>query len=478
MRRRSGSTSSPSARAARALGTLLGAFVLAGCAASELRPATAPRPPADVARPSRLEAPPAPVVVTAPFAPDSGTLALRCARVFDGESAEVLRDAVVLIRAGRIVAVGADVAVPADVPRLELPEHTCLPGLVDLHTHLTDRPENASDFRVFLKRSADEQLRQSRENAIATLHAGFTSVRDVGTYVAWLDRELRDEIAAGRTLGPRMQVAGYYLTIPGGGGDMIVPGTAPGDVPTRLRAGVARGPEQFRAKAQAAVDGGADVLKVIASGAVLAFGGVPAAPEMRPDEIAAVVEVAHASGLKVAAHAHGARSIVEAIRAGADTIEHASLLDDAGIALARERGTVLVMDVYNGDWIDVEGRRLRWPDEFLRKNLETTEAQRQAFTRAHAAGVAIAYGTDAAVYPHGLNARQLRIMVERGMTPAEALRAATSVAARALGWNDRVGRLAPGLYGDVIAVRGDPLADVTRLEAVDVVVRGGLLVKR
>ena len=179
----------------------------------------------------------------------------------------------------------------------------------------------------------------------------------------------------------------------------------------QVRVGVARGPEEFRKKAELAVAGGADELKIIASGAVLAFGGVPGEREMTPDEIKAVVDVAHAHGIKVAAHAHGAQSIKDAILAGADTIEHASLIDDAGIELAREHGVALSMDVYNGDYIDTVGRADKWPEEFLRKNVETTEAQRQAFTRAHRAGVDIVFGTDAAVYPHGLNARQFPIMV-------------------------------------------------------------------
>ena len=241
--------------------------------------------------------------------------------------------------------------------------------------------------------------------------------------------------------------------------------------------GVARGPEQFRQKAEQAVAGGADLLKIIASGAVLAFGGVPGEREMLPEEIKAVVDVAHAHGVKVAAHAHGAQSIKDAILAGADTIEHASLIDDEGIRLAKEHGTALSMDVYNGDWIDTVGRAEKWPEEFLRKNVETTEAQRQGFTRAHAAGVDIVYGTDAAVYPHGLNARQFPIMVQRGMTPMEAIQSATSLAAKHLGWADRVGSLQPGRFGDLIAVKGDPLADVTRLQDVAVVIKGGLAFK-
>ncbi|MDX2000279.1 MAG: amidohydrolase family protein [Thermoanaerobaculia bacterium] len=412
-----------------------------------------------------------------PSTVDSGSVAVRCGQLFDGVDAALRRQVTVVVRDGRIESVGV-AGPPRDLPVLDLPDHTCLPGLLDLHTHLTDEPANTADFRIYLERDEGEHLRRARHHAEATLSAGFTTVRDVGTYVSWLDRTLRDEIRAGKTPGPRMQIAGFYLTIPGGGGDLTVPGVPDTEVPVRLRAGVARGPEAFRARAQEAVAGGADVLKVIASGAVLAFGGVPAAPEMTPEEIAAVVAVAHGAGLRVAAHAHGAQSIREAILAGADTIEHASLIDEAGMELARERGVTLVMDVYNGDYIDTEGRRQGWPAEFLRKNLETTELQRQAFNRAHALGVPIAFGSDAAVFPHGDNARQFRIMVERGMSPAEALRAATSVAARAMGWENQVGRLAPGLLGDLIAVPGNPLDDVTVLERVTVVVQGGRVVKR
>jgi imidazolonepropionase-like amidohydrolase len=302
-------------------------------------------------------------------------------------------------------------------------------------------------------------------------------VRNVGVYTAWTDRDLRDAINRGEVAGPRLQVTGFYLTIAGGGGDLTLPGVAPTDIPARFHAGVARGPEQFRLKAREAIDGGADVLKVIASGAVLAHGSEPGEPEMTAEEIAAVVQVAHAAGVKVAAHAHGARSIKDAILAGVDTIEHASLIDDEAIALAREHDVALSMDVYNGDYIDTEGRKQGWPEDFLRKNLETTEAQRQGFARAHAAGAPIVYGTDAGVFPHGLNARQFPIMVEHGMKPMEAIQSATSIAARYLGWSDRVGRLAPSLYADLIAVKGDPLEDITRLQNVAVVIKDGLAFK-
>ena len=416
-------------------------------------------------------------VANVPYTPDSGSIAVRCGRLIDGLADTVRRDVTVVIRNGHVATVGTG-APPSGMPVLDLGGYTCLPGLIDMHTHLADGDgDDTADLSVYYHRTLADQLPYGRRNARVTLDAGFTSVRDVGTYIAWTDRALRDEINSGQTAGPRMQVAGYYLTIPGGGGDLVIPGHAESEIPDYIRRGVARGADDFRRKAQAAVDGGADLLKVIASGAVLAYGGVPGEPEMTPDEIKAVVDVAHAAGLKVAAHAHGARSIKEAILAGADTIEHASLIDDADIALARDRKVALSMDIYNGDYIDTEGRKQGWPEEFLRKNLETTEAQRQGFTKAHAAGVPIVFGTDAAVYPHGLNARQFAIMVQRGMTPMEAIQSATSVAARYMGWSERVGAIAPGRLGDVIAVKGDPLRDIRSLETVSVVIKGGLVFK-
>jgi imidazolonepropionase-like amidohydrolase len=246
----------------------------------------------------------------------------------------------------------------------------------------------------------------------------------------------------------------------------------------RFHFGVARGAQEFHDRAEMLLATGSDLLKVIASGAVLAHGSVPSAPEMTREELDAVARVARAAGKKMAAHAHGAESILMAMNAGAATIEHASYLDDAGIALALKLGNVaLSMDVYNGDYIDTEGRRQDWPEEFLRKNIETTEIQRQAFTKAVKAGVPIVYGTDAGVFPHGLNARQFPIMVKRGMTPMHAIQSATSVAARFMGLEQSIGSIEPGKFGDLIAVRGNPLVDITRLQNVEVVIKGGLVLK-
>lgn len=417
-----------------------------------------------------------------PYTPDSGSIAIRCGKLIDGMSAAPLANALVVIRDGRVKSVQAnasrgDAAAP-HVPVLDLTGYTCLPGLIDMHTHLTDRPEDTEKLEIYFSRSDEETQRQSVENAAATLLAGFTTARNVGTYIQGADFALRDTVNAGHAAGPRIQASGPYLTIPHGGGDLYIPDFKEPADNARFHAGVARGPAQFRERAETLLASGADLLKVIASGAVLAFGSEPGAPEMTQEEIAAVVAVAHAQGKKVAAHAHGASSILMAIAAGVDTIEHASYLDDAGIAAALKQGHVAFsMDVYDGDYIDTEGRRMNWPEEFLRKNVETTEIQRQGFTKAVKAGVPLVFGTDAAVYPHGFNARQFPIMVQRGMTPMQAIQAATSVAANYLGWSDRVGALEAGRFGDLIAVRGDPLADIAVLQKVDVVIKGGLIFK-
>lgn len=427
---------------------------------------------------ARAAVPRIPGPISRPAPPVGGAdLAVRCGRLIDGRSDGVRSDMLVSIRGGVIDAVEPFRAAPAGVPFLDLSAATVLPGLIDMHTHLTDSPEDTKDLKIYFTRTREEALRAGSAHAAATLDAGFTTVRDVGTYIAWADRDLRDAIVDGHVPGPRMQVAGFYLTIPGGGGDLLVPGVAEKDIPPQLRQGVARGAETFRARAEAAVAGGADVLKVIASGAVLAYGGVPGAPEMTLDELRAVAEVAHAHGLKLAAHAHGAQSVREAILAGADTIEHASLIDADGLRLAHEHGVALSMDVYDGDYIDTEGRKQGWPEEFLRKNVETTEIQRQNFRKANEAGVPLVFGTDAAVYPHGLNARQFAYMVRWGMRPMDAIRAATSRAAAYLGWPGKVGEIVPGAFGDLIAVDSDPLADITELERVRTVVQGGRVVK-
>lgn len=417
-------------------------------------------------------------VVRAPYVPDTGTIAIRCGKLVDGLADTAAIDRLVIVRDGRIESVRAGNArAGGDIPLLDLAHHTCLPGLIDTHTHLTDRSNETRDLSIYYTRTIEEERRISRANAEITLFAGFTTARNVGAYSGWSGRDLRDRINAGEVAGPRVLTAGYYLTIPGGGGDLVIPGIDSKQIPYHVRMGVARGPEQFRDRAEALVAGGADFMKIIASGAVLAYGGVPGAPEMTPAEISAVVDVAHRAGLLVTAHAHGAQSIKEAIMAGADSIEHASLADDEAIALAAERQVAFSMDVYNGDYIATAGREQGWPEEFLRKNDETIDEQRKVLRKAYQAGVPIIFGTDSAVYPHGDNALQFPIMIEYGMTPMDAIKSATSVAAKHIGLEDRVGAIEAGRFGDLIAVRGDPLADVTALQDVDVVVKGGQVFK-
>jgi len=357
---------------------------------------------------------------------------------------------------------------------LNLSKHYCLPGLIDMHTHISENL--VGDLIEFYDRSQEEQLMIGRVNANKTLLAGFTTVRDLGVYVAWTDKKLRDEINTRRTTGPRMRVSGYYLTIPGGGGDVAVPGYQ-GDIPDQIQRGVTKGTDNFRARAQQAIDGGVDQIKIIASGAVLAYGSLPGSPEMNPEEIVAVVDQAKKANIKVIAHAHGALSIKQAILAGVDSIEHASLIDNEGINLAKTKGVALSMDIYNGDYINTVGVAENWPEEFLRKNRETTDLQRKNFTKAHESGVIIVYGTDAGVYPHGDNAKQFKYMVKYGMNNIEAIQSATLHAAEVIGMNKQVGQIKEGFFADLVAVRDNPLLNIQALENINVVIKGGKLYK-
>ena len=424
---------------------------------------------------SAMAARSADTIATAPYAADTGNLLVQCGALIDGESDSARENVSVLIRDGKISSVGADLQAPQGVPVMDLSAYTCLPGLIDMHTHIME--DDDTPMQDYYSHSLEYTMAKGREFSRTTLMAGFTSARNLGVYYGGSSNVMRDEINRGDAIGPRLQVASFYLTIPGGGGDMVIPGYPEQDIPAHLRQGVARGPDAFRAKAQAAVDGGAGVLKAIASGAVLAYGGVPGSPEMTPQELAAVVAVANAAGIPVTAHAHGAQSVKDAINAGVDSIEHASLVDDEGIQLALKHNVAFSMDIYNGQWIAVEYRKQGRPEEFLRKNDETTMAQRKNFRKAHEAGVAIVFGTDSGVYPHGKNANQFRFMVEWGMTEMEAIKAATSVSARVMRWQERVGSIQVGRYGDIVAVARDPLADIRVLEKIDVVIKGGLIFK-
>jgi imidazolonepropionase-like amidohydrolase len=298
----------------------------------------------------------------------------------------------------------------------------------------------------------------------------------VGVYRGLNDVALRNAIDAGQVTGPRMKVAGAYITVPGGGG--AVTGAAPDvAIPADFRLGETRSPAEAREKVRYLFQHGADFIKLIGTGAVLALGSEPGQLELTEEEMKAACDEAKLRGSYCIVHAHGAEGVKAAIRAGARSIEHASLIDDEGIALARARGVWLDMDIFDGDWIDEAGRRDGWPAEYLRKNLETTELQREGFRKAVKAGVKLSFGTDAGVYPHGLNGRQFAYMVRYGMTPMQAIQSATTVAADLLRESRNVGALSPGHYGDMIAVKGDPLADIGVLTRVEGVIKGGRVVK-
>ena len=402
------------------------------------------------------------------------TLYIEAGRLIDGVTNDVRTGQCLTVARDRIAAVGPCGAAPEGATRLDWSAFTVLPGLIDLHTHLADLGQSA-DLAAPIKASPAETALVGARNARVTLEAGFTSVRDVGTYRGLTDVALRNAIERGDVPGPRMWVAGAYITIPKGGGELngVIPNE---DLPSDMRLGVAATPDEAAAKTAYLLDQGADFIKTIATGAVLAIGTEPGAPELTVDQLRAVVKVAHSRGKKVTAHAHGAEGIKNAIRAGVDSIEHASLADEEAPQLAKTHGTWLAMDIYNGDYIDEIGTKEGWPAEYLRKNRETTDAQRAAFRRAVELGVNIGYATDAGVYPHGLNARQFRNMVRYGMTPMQAIQSATGRAAEEMGRDD-VGAIVPGRYADLIAVRADPLADITALEKIDHVMKGGMLVR-
>ena len=406
-------------------------------------------------------------------------LVVRAGTLLDPATGVTLPDRRILVADGRVVAVlgpedrGAETGA---AETLNLGGLTVLPGLIDCHAHLIGDLEYSG--MPAIGQTAEHELMAGVAHAAATLRAGFTTVRDVGTFRAFLDIRLRDLIdAPGRpdVVGPRMQCAAGYITKPGGGGE--VTGRQDVSIPTEFRRGVVRSVDDVRDAVRRFADGGAGLIKVIATGAVLTEGTALDEIEVAPRLLEAAVVEAASHDLFVAAHAHGTAGIKAAIRAGVRSIEHGSLLDDEGIALLIEHGTWLVADVYDGDWIDAVGRRDGWPAETLRKNAETTEAQRDAFRRSLAAGVRLAFGTDSGVYPHGMNAIQFGYMVRLGMTPLDAIRSATIGAAELMGWADRVGSLEPGRYADFIAVAGDPTIDVEALRDPILVAKGGVIAR-
>ena len=403
------------------------------------------------------------------------TVDIHAGRLVDPGSAKVLADQRIRIVDGKIASIAPWRA--ADGAAIDWSGYTVLPGLIDLHTHLADGAIDIteSDPAAPLKHSEADTILRGAVAARLELKSGFTTVRDVGVYRGLTDIALRDAINAGEVEGPRMWVAGGYVTVPGGGGEINAL-AADVPIPEAFRMGEVHNPAEARDRARFFLDRGADFIKLIATGAVLAIGGIPGALELSPDEMKAACDEAREHGSYCIAHAHGAEGIKAAIRAGARTIEHASYLDAEGIALAKAKGVWLDMDIYNGDWINDVGVKQGWPAEYLRKNIETTDVQRRGFAAAVKAGAKLTFGTDAGVYMYGLGARQFAYMVRYGMTPMQAIQSATSEAARALGKDGQVGSLAPGAFGDLVAVKGDPLVDIRVLEHVDGVIKEGRII--
>jgi imidazolonepropionase-like amidohydrolase len=399
-------------------------------------------------------------------------------RVVDTVDGASIRDRAVIVEGERI----ADIVSAADAPqgprRIRLDGATLLPGLMDMHSHLIGLQDNGQGYAALLTRSGAQEAMSGVKNARDTLMAGFTTVRDIGTFRAFVDVALRDAIDAGWVEGPRMMCAGAYVTCPGGGGDITgLPPDVDDVVPRDLRFGVTSGVDQMRTNVRQILRCGADFIKVLATGAVLTSGTNPGMPEFTEDELRAAVEECEQAGTFVAAHAHGAEGIKRAVRAGVRSIEHGSLIDDEAIDLMAERGTYLVADMYDGDYMIEEGPALGYTDEVLEKTRMTNDAQREGFAKAVKAGVRIANGTDSGIAPHGWNAKNLAFYVRFGLTPMQAIQSATRWAAELMGWEDRVGAIQAGLYADMIAVPGDPTDEVTILEDVPFVMKGGAVVK-
>jgi imidazolonepropionase-like amidohydrolase len=389
---------------------------------------------------------------------------IHCGSLLDVRKGELIRNAVIVVDKGLIV--GVNVAAPGGAEVIDLSRGTCMPGLMDVHDHLTDEPTQSGYESLGV--SVPRQTVAGVKNARLTLRAGFTTVRNVGAS-GYSDVALRDGINAGEVEGPRLFVSGPPLGITGGHCDnnLLAPEFKFRDE------GVADGPWAARAKVREVIKYGADLIKVCASGGVLSKGDTPGAPQYSLEELMAIVEEAHKLGRKVAAHAHGTQSIKDAIRAGIDSVEHASLIDDEGIALAKQHGTFLVFDIYNDDFILAEGLKVGMLPEMVEKERALGKLQRTNFRRAYVAGARMAFGTDGGVYPHGDNAKQFATMAEWGMKPLESIRTATLEAAVMVGLEGKAGSIEANYFADVIAVDGNPLADAAVMTKVKFVMKDG-----
>ncbi|MFZ3264625.1 MAG: amidohydrolase family protein [Terriglobales bacterium] len=398
--------------------------------------------------------------------------AIRAGRLIDTDAGTVLNNQVIIIRNGKIEAVGANLSIPPGARVIDLTGMTVLPGLIDCHTHLTDSYAD-SDPLSELRKTAAVDAFASIPNAKSVLLAGFTTVRDVGTYRALVDVALRDAINRGDVIGPRMYVAGAYITITGGAG--AITGFDPSlTLPWDLHYGEANSPWEVRQRIRALANQGVDLIKVLATGAVLTHNSNVKSTEFTPAELSAAVDEAQHFGLRVAAHAHSAEGIKNAVRAGVASIEHGSLADDEARELMKQHATYLVPTLEVDDCI-LDAHE---PPDFIEHAKVIAKEQRDNFRKAVAAGVKIAFGTDISVCPFGTNGREFGLMVQYGMTPMHAIQAATVKAADLIGVSSKVGSITPGKFADIVAVKADPLQDVRALENVNFVMKEGQVFKQ
>ena len=394
---------------------------------------------------------------------------VRAGKLLDVKSGKTLTNQTIVIEGDKIVSVGGDAKpMPADII-VDLTGATILPGLIDVHTHLTANPQFGYEV---LGISVPREALIGAKNARITLEAGFTTVRNVGA-TAYSDVALRDAISDGDVPGPRILASGPPLGITGGHCDNNL-------LPFEYHAqevGVADGIEGVQRKVREVIKYGADVIKFCATGGVLSKGDDPQASQYTLEEMKALVADAHRLGRRVAAHAHGAQGILWASQAGVDSVEHGSYINEAAIAEMKKNGTYLVPTRYLGDWLAENMQKIGMPEMYAKKEREIMPIIDNNLKRAFASGVKVAFGTDAAVYPHGLNAREFAVYVRLGMTPLQAIQTATVNAADLLGWSDKVGTLDAGKWADLIAVDGDPLQDITTLQHVKFVMKGGAVIK-
>jgi imidazolonepropionase-like amidohydrolase len=399
---------------------------------------------------------------------------IRAGRLVDARAGRVLTDQAILVEGDRIKEVGPAQTIaghaPAGTEVIDLSNATVLPGLIDAHTHLTGNPDQIGYASLGI--SVPREALFGARNARLTLEAGFTTVRNVGAG-GYSDIALRDAINDGDIPGPRMDASGPAIGVTGGHCDenLLAPQFH------YSADGVADGVPAVMQKTREIVKYGASVIKICATGGVLSKGDSPGAEQFSDEEVRAIVAEAHRLGRKVAAHAHGASGIKQAVLAGVDSIEHGSFINDEDIQLMKAHGTYLVPTLYLADWFMENAQKLNVPPFIMEKAKVVLPSARVNISRAFKAGVKVAFGTDAAVYPHGLNAHEFAVMVKLGLTPMQAIQAATVNAADLLGWSDRVGSIEPGRFADIIAVRGDPVGDVTELERVRFVMKGGMVVK-